>query len=103
MSSQKCRNRQRYAGLGFVFSTEDAFAGIDLDDSLDEHGDLKDWARGIVERFSDTYMEIPALDASVQASHFCDTVGALDPGSRSRCCNSDNRKPSAGTQRGHNS
>ena len=53
-----CRNRQHYVGLGFVFSTEDAFAGIDLDDSLDEQGDLKDWARGIVERFSDTYMEI---------------------------------------------
>ncbi len=53
-----CRNRQRYAGLGFVFSKEDSLAGIDLDDSLDEQGDLKAWARGIVERFSDTYIEI---------------------------------------------
>lgn len=52
------RNRQRYVGLGFVFSKEGALAGIDLDDSLDEQGDLKAWARGIVERFSDTYMEI---------------------------------------------
>jgi putative DNA primase/helicase len=51
-------NPQRYAGLGFVFSNEDALAGIDLDDSLDEQGDVKTWARGIVERFSDTYMEI---------------------------------------------
>jgi len=51
-------NRQRYAGLGFVFSTEDRLAGIDLDDALDEQGDVKAWARGIVERFGDTYMEI---------------------------------------------
>jgi len=52
------QNRQRYAGLGFVFSNEDGLAGIDLDDSLDEQGDVKVWARGIVERFSDTYIEI---------------------------------------------
>jgi len=51
------RSRHRYVGLGFVFSREDDFAGIDLDDSLDEQGDVKPWARGIVERFSDTYME----------------------------------------------
>jgi Primase C terminal 1 (PriCT-1) len=52
------RNSKRYAGIGFVFSKEDNLVGIDLDDCLDEQGDLKDWARGIVERFSDTYMEI---------------------------------------------
>lgn len=52
------RSRQRYAGLGFVFFREDPFTGIDLDDALDEHGDVKAWAHGIVERFGDTYMEI---------------------------------------------
>jgi hypothetical protein len=52
------RNRRRYAGLGFVFAKEDPFAGIDLDDALDEQGDVKAWACGIVERFSDTYMEV---------------------------------------------
>lgn len=52
------RNRQRYAGLGFVFSKQDALAGVDLDDSLDEQGNVKAWACGIVERFSDTYSEI---------------------------------------------
>jgi hypothetical protein len=52
------RNPRQYAGLGFVFSKRDPFAGIDLDDSLDEQGDVKTWARGVIERFSDTYTEI---------------------------------------------
>jgi hypothetical protein len=52
------RNRQRYAGLGFVFSKGDPFVGLDLDDSLNEQGHVKAWARGIVERFADTYTEV---------------------------------------------
>jgi hypothetical protein len=51
------RYRERYTGLGFVFSGKDSLVGIDLDDSLDEQGDVKQWARGIIERFGDTYME----------------------------------------------
>lgn len=47
-----------YAGVGFVFSPEDPFCGLDLDDSLDEDGNVMAWAQGIVERFSDTYTEI---------------------------------------------
>jgi putative DNA primase/helicase len=52
------RSKEQYAGLGFVFSKGDPFAGIDLDDSLNEECHCKPWARGIVERFSDTYMEV---------------------------------------------
>ena len=44
-------------GLGFMFHQADPFAGIDLDDCLDDAGELKVWAQGIVERFFDTYME----------------------------------------------
>jgi hypothetical protein len=52
------RNRRRYVGLGFVFAKGGGLAGVDLDDALDAHGDVKPWARGIVERFGDTYTEI---------------------------------------------
>jgi hypothetical protein len=47
-----------YSSLGFVFSADDPFCGIDLDDSLDPRGNPKPWAQGIVDRFSDTYMEV---------------------------------------------
>lgn len=48
----------RNGGFGFVFSRADPFAGIDLDNCLGPEGVLKPWAAGIVERFSDTYMEV---------------------------------------------
>jgi hypothetical protein len=47
-----------YAGPGFVLAQNDPFCGIDLDHALDGEGNVKPWARGIVERFGDTYMEI---------------------------------------------
>ncbi|HWQ56663.1 MAG TPA: phage/plasmid primase, P4 family [Bryobacteraceae bacterium] len=50
-------NRRRFAGIGFVFSSEDSYVGIDLDDCL-EGGQLKPWAQSIVQKLADTYMEI---------------------------------------------
>jgi len=52
------RHPQRWAGIGFVFHESDPFVGLDLDASLDDHANPKPWARGVVERFADTYCEI---------------------------------------------
>jgi hypothetical protein len=53
------RNRPKfYAGIGYVLSDADPFVGVDLDDCLESETAPKPWARGIVERFYDTYTEI---------------------------------------------
>ncbi len=65
-------------GVGFVFSADDPFTGIDLDNSL-ERGELKPWARLLVERFG-TYTEISPSGKGVKLW----ARGSLPPGSRGR-------------------
>jgi putative DNA primase/helicase len=48
-----------YAGLGFVFSSADPFTGIDLDNCVDENGEIAGWALEIV-RYFDSYTELSA-------------------------------------------
>jgi hypothetical protein len=43
-------------GIGFVFSEDDPFLGIDLDDCIREDGELEAWAADIVQRI-DSYTE----------------------------------------------
>src|SRR5690349_14101652 len=51
------QNPQLFDGIGYVFGPDDPFAGIDLDDCL-ENGQVRAWAQSYVEQYSDTYMEI---------------------------------------------
>lgn len=44
-------------GMGYVFSSEDPYTGIDLDGCYDESGCLASWAQNIVTRF-DSYTEL---------------------------------------------
>jgi len=47
-----------YHGVGFVFSSGDPYAGIDLDDCRDpETGAIAEWAQKIVDRATEGYVE----------------------------------------------
>jgi len=46
-----CNHRDDYSGFGFVFSNQDPYTGIDLDDCIDNTGNLKTWAQPIVNTF----------------------------------------------------
>ncbi len=48
-----------YAGLGFVFSSGDPYTGVDLDDCMDEDGEIALWALEIL-RYLDSYTELSA-------------------------------------------
>ena len=47
-----------FDGMGVVFTAEDYFTGIDLDDCLNENGGLEGWAIPILDLFMPTYCEI---------------------------------------------
>lgn len=53
-----CKERTDLAGVGFVFSADDPFTGIDLDNCIDgSTGEVKAWARPILDQL-DSYSEI---------------------------------------------
>jgi putative DNA primase/helicase len=55
--AMRCFYVHNLDGIGFVFTKDDPFAGIDLDDCLDDDGVPADWALDIIERLA-TYCEV---------------------------------------------
>lgn len=69
------RGSDCYAGVGFVFSPDDPYCGVDLDDCLDGAGDLTTAAARIVDRLG-TYTEISPSGRGLKLF----LRGALPPG-----------------------
>ncbi|MFN9641524.1 MAG: hypothetical protein ACK56W_16160, partial [Pirellula sp.] len=73
------RKDRSLAGIGFVFTADDPYCGVDLDDSIDEStGQLKPWAQQIVDRL-DSYTEISPSGSGLKVF-----IKANKPGSRCR-------------------
>ena len=52
-----CRKDSSLAGIGFVFTADDPYCGVDLDDSIDADGNIKPWAVDLLAKL-DSYAEI---------------------------------------------
>ena len=73
------RQSGELAGVGFVFSADDPFCGVDLDHCIDPAtGQLKPWGRDMVTRLA-SYAEISPSGGGVKIF-----LKALKPGSRCR-------------------
>lgn len=74
-----CRTRSGLCGVGFVFSADDPYCGVDLDDCVDPHtGEIKSWAAKFIEQL-DSYCEISPSGTGVKVF-----VKANKPGQRCR-------------------
>lgn len=60
------RNKSHLAGIGFVFTDDDSFVGIDLDHCRDpESGELAEWASTLVDEL-DSYTEVSPSGTGVK-------------------------------------
>jgi hypothetical protein len=74
-----CRQDAGLAGVGFVFTADDPYCGVDLDDCRDpDSGQLTDWAREIIEQLA-SYSEVSPSGTGIKVF-----VKATKPGSRCR-------------------
>ncbi len=57
--------RREYDGVGFVFTQDDPYCGIDLDDCVNpKTGEVEEWASGIV-KYLDSYTELTPSDTGI--------------------------------------
>ena len=81
-------------GVGFVFTTDDNFFGIDLDDCLDESQTLLPWAQPIVETFR-TYWEVSPSGRGLKGF----AVGQIPAGFKNRASIENGRIEVYGSRR----
>lgn len=73
-----CAAGKDYAGVGFVFTADDPYCGIDLDDCIDDGNTLAGWAAEIVAELA-SYSEVSPSGRGVKVF-----VRAVKPGERCR-------------------
>ena len=76
--SEACRAAYRYDGLGFVFTADDHFVGVDIDHCIDENGHIREDAQELVDRF-ESYCE---KSPSGTGLHIIITADGLKDGRR---------------------
>lgn len=78
-----CQRYRTLAGIGFVFSADDMFCGVDLDNCVDENEEIKPWALELIEKL-DSYTEISPSRRGLKVF-----LKASKPGNRCRKANHD--------------
>lgn len=78
LSAERYHINENTHGIGFVFTSDDSYVGVDLDDCVTDDGTLEPWARDIVETL-DCYTEYSPSDTGIH----CICQGTL-PGGRAR-------------------
>lgn len=71
----------KFDGIGFVFTDNDPFVGIDLDNCLLDGGEIADWAVEILDRFAGSYAEISPSGNGIKI--ICEGSNPLPAGKRS--------------------
>lgn len=73
-----CKFASKFEGIGFVFSHDDPYLGIDLDNCFATPGELKPWAELIMAEFDGTYAEISPSGNGIKL--ICIAENPLDRG-----------------------
>ncbi|MFO0086629.1 MAG: hypothetical protein ACK52L_12220, partial [Pirellula sp.] len=75
---EACQSDCSLAGIGFVFTADDPYCGVDLDDSIDADGNIKPWAVDLLAKL-DSYAEISPSNRGLKVF-----IKANKPGKRCR-------------------
>ena len=75
---EACQGDSSLAGVGFVFTADDPYCGVDLDNSIDAEGNIKPWAVDLLAKL-DSYAEVSPSNRGLKVF-----IKANKPGKRCR-------------------